>query len=84
MAFPLIRNTREMALYLRETLGWHRRNASRPLLPLLEGFSGLCPGFSLPEAELAATKLGLLEMVQATFYAMLSSWARLMNSQGTR
>ena len=71
MAFPLIRNTREMALYLRETLGWHRRNASRPPRPLPKGFSGLCPGFSLPEAELAATELGLPEMVQATFYAML-------------
>ena len=71
MAFPLIRNTREMALYLGETLGWHRRNASRPPRPLPEDFSGLCPGFSLSEAEITATELGLPEMVQATFYTML-------------
>ena len=71
MAFPLIRSTREMALFLRETLGWHRRNASRPPRPLPEDFSGLCLGFSLSKAEIAATELGLPEMVQATFYAML-------------
>ena len=71
MAFPLVCNTREMALFLRETLGLHRRNTSRPPRPLPEDFSGLCPGFSLSEAEIAATELGLPEMVQATFYAML-------------
>ena len=31
----------------------------------------LCQSFSLPEAEGAATHFKLLEMVQATFYAML-------------
>ena len=78
MAFPLIRSTREMTLFLRETtlflretLRWHRRNASRPPRPLPEGFFGLCPGFSLSEAEIAAAELGLPEMVQATFYTML-------------
>ena len=71
MAFPLIRSTREMTLFLRETLGWHRRNASRPPRPLSEDFSKLCPSFSLSEAEIAAAELGLPEMVQATFYAML-------------
>ena len=71
MAFPLIRNTRKMALYLRETLGWHRRNATRPPRPLPEDFSGLCRDFSLSEAEQAAAELGLPELVQATFYAML-------------
>ena len=71
MAVPLIRNTREMTLFLRETLGWYRRNASHPPRPLPEDFSGLCPGFSLSEAEIAAVELGLPEMVQATFYAML-------------
>lgn len=71
MAFPLIRDTREMALYLRETLGWHRRNAARPPRPLPENFSGLCPDFSLLEAELAVAEFGIPELVQATFYAML-------------
>ena len=71
MAFPLIRSTREMTLFLRETLGWHRRNASRPPRPLPEDFSGLCPGFSLSEGEIVVAELGLPEMVQATFYAML-------------
>ena len=71
MAFPLIRNTREMALYLRETLGWHRRDAVQPPRPLPENFPGLCPDFSLSEAEQAAAELGLPELVQATFYAML-------------
>ena len=60
-----------MALYLRETLGWHRRDAARPPRPLPENFSGLCPDFSLSEAEQAAAELGLPELVQATFYAML-------------
>ena len=71
MSFPLIRNTKKMALYLRETLGWHRRDAVQPPRPLPENFPGLCPDFSLLEAEQAAAELGLPELVQATFYAML-------------
>ncbi|KAJ8444094.1 hypothetical protein Cgig2_025095 [Carnegiea gigantea] len=41
------------------------------LTPLPEDYHVLCPHFSLPEAEGAATDFELPEMMQATFYAML-------------
>ncbi|KAJ8446499.1 hypothetical protein Cgig2_027461 [Carnegiea gigantea] len=39
--------------------------------PLPEDYHILCPCFSLPEAERAATDFELLEILQATFYAIL-------------
>ena len=39
--------------------------------PLPEDFHALCPCFSLPGSDIAVADFQLLEMVQATFYAML-------------
>ncbi|KAJ8420667.1 hypothetical protein Cgig2_025351 [Carnegiea gigantea] len=71
MAFPPIRNTREMADYVRETFIWRWRSVSRPSHPLPEDFNVLCPSLSLADAEAAAAKFELPEIVQATFYAIL-------------
>ncbi|KAJ8432913.1 hypothetical protein Cgig2_004587 [Carnegiea gigantea] len=71
MAFPPTHSTREMANYVTEAITWCWRNASRPPRPLPEDFNVLCPCFSLAEAEAAAAKSGMPEIVQATFYAML-------------
>ncbi|KAJ8445629.1 hypothetical protein Cgig2_018570 [Carnegiea gigantea] len=73
MAFPPIYNTKEMADHVRESFVWRWRRASRPPRPLLEDFHALCPRFSLPEAEDAVADFELPEMVQATFFAMLSN-----------
>jgi len=69
--FPLTNSTREMANYVREAFTWSGRSASRSPRPLPEDFNVLCPCFSLAEAEVAAAKSGLPDIVQATFYAML-------------
>ncbi|KAJ8438935.1 hypothetical protein Cgig2_012830 [Carnegiea gigantea] len=71
IAFPPLYNTREMADYVRESFIWRWRGATRPPHPLPEDYHILCPRFSLPEAEGAATDFDFPEMVQATFYAML-------------
>ena len=71
MAFPPIRNTREMADYIRETFIWHWMSTSRLPHPLPEDFNVLCAYFSLAEAEAAAVEFELLEIVQATLYDML-------------
>ncbi|KAJ8421146.1 LOW QUALITY PROTEIN: hypothetical protein Cgig2_027444 [Carnegiea gigantea] len=73
MAFPPLYDTREMANFVRESFIWHGRGATRPPHPLPEDYQDLCPCFSLPEAEGAALDFELPEMVQATFYAMLSN-----------
>ncbi|KAJ8436377.1 LOW QUALITY PROTEIN: hypothetical protein Cgig2_032198 [Carnegiea gigantea] len=64
MAFPLLRDTGEMALF---------RRATHPPRPLPEDYHNLCLHFSLPEAEGAVLDFRLPKMVQATFYAMLSN-----------
>ncbi|KAJ8430921.1 hypothetical protein Cgig2_033549 [Carnegiea gigantea] len=71
MTFPPIYNTRQMANYARETFIWRWRSALRLPRPLPEDFHVLCLRFSLAEAEGAAAEFELLEIVQATFYAML-------------
>ncbi|KAJ8427295.1 hypothetical protein Cgig2_002207 [Carnegiea gigantea] len=71
VAFPPVRNTREMANHVRETFIWCWRRASGSPRPLPEDFNVLCPCFSLAEAEAAAAEFELPEIVQATFYAML-------------
>ncbi|KAJ8423203.1 hypothetical protein Cgig2_015226 [Carnegiea gigantea] len=71
MSFPPLYNTREMADYVRESLIWRWRRATRPPCSLPEDYHVLCPHFSLPEAEGAAANLELPEMVLATFYAIL-------------
>ncbi|KAJ8438013.1 LOW QUALITY PROTEIN: hypothetical protein Cgig2_029994 [Carnegiea gigantea] len=71
MAFPPLYDTREMADYVRKSFIWHWRRATRPPCPLTEDYHVLCPRFSLPEAKGATADFELLEMGQATFYAML-------------
>ena len=58
MAFPPIRNTREMANYVRETFIWRWRSASRLPRPFPKDFHVLRPLFSLSEAESAAAEFG--------------------------
>ncbi|KAJ8437859.1 hypothetical protein Cgig2_002993 [Carnegiea gigantea] len=73
MAFPPIPNMREMANYVKETFIWCWRSASRPPRPFPKDFNMLCLCFSLAEAEAEAApaELEMLEIIQATFYAML-------------
>ncbi|KAJ8427754.1 hypothetical protein Cgig2_008558 [Carnegiea gigantea] len=71
MTFPPTHSTREMANYVRMTFTWRWRSASRLPCPLPEDFNGLCPCFSLAEAEAAAVESGMPEIIQATFYAIL-------------
>ncbi|KAJ8435423.1 hypothetical protein Cgig2_001075 [Carnegiea gigantea] len=71
--FPPTHSTREMTNYVRETFTWHRRSASCLPRPLPKDFDVLCPYFSLAEAEAAAAELGLPEIVQVAFYAILLS-----------
>lgn len=52
-------------------LSRHWRSAPHLLCPLPEDYRELCPCFTSSEAEEAARDFDLLEMVQATFYAML-------------
>ncbi|KAJ8422953.1 LOW QUALITY PROTEIN: hypothetical protein Cgig2_031575 [Carnegiea gigantea] len=68
MAFPPIHNMREMPNYVRETFIWGALCSPR-LLP--EDFHVLCPRFSLAEAGGVTAEFEILEIVQATFYAML-------------
>ncbi|KAJ8442957.1 hypothetical protein Cgig2_019530 [Carnegiea gigantea] len=71
MAFAPLYDTREMADYVRESFIWRWRRATHPPHPLPEDYRVLRPHFSLPKAERAVADFELLEMVQATFYAML-------------
>ncbi|KAJ8436709.1 hypothetical protein Cgig2_027380 [Carnegiea gigantea] len=61
----------EIADHVRGSFIWRFRRVVRPSSPLLEDFQELCPHFLLPEAERATLDFKLLEMIQATFYAML-------------
>ncbi|KAJ8425245.1 hypothetical protein Cgig2_015852 [Carnegiea gigantea] len=60
-----------MADHVRETFKWHLRATSHPPRPLPEDYRDLCPGFILSDAEEAAHDFNILEIVQATFYAMV-------------
>ncbi|KAJ8441393.1 hypothetical protein Cgig2_009101 [Carnegiea gigantea] len=71
MAFPLFRDTKEMADHVGETFKWHLRRASHPPRSLSEDYQDLCPSFALPNVEEAARNFNIPEMVYATFYAML-------------
>ncbi|KAJ8423521.1 hypothetical protein Cgig2_011982 [Carnegiea gigantea] len=71
MAFLPFRDTEEMADHVRETFRWHWRSASRPPCPLPKDYQDLCPHFTLSDAEEATRDFELLEIVQATSYAML-------------
>ncbi|KAJ8429947.1 hypothetical protein Cgig2_003515 [Carnegiea gigantea] len=59
MAFPPLHDTREMADFVKESFKWHWRSAACPPRPLLDSY------------QESACDFELLEMVQATFYAML-------------
>ena len=71
MAFPPLYDTKKMADFVRESIRWCGRRATRLPRPLPDDYQDLYPCFSLLEAERAVLDFELPEMVQATFYAML-------------
>ncbi|KAJ8422130.1 LOW QUALITY PROTEIN: hypothetical protein Cgig2_024217 [Carnegiea gigantea] len=71
MAFPPTHSTREIANYVKEAFAWHGRNATHPPRTIPQDFNVLRLRFSLAESETAAAESRMLEIVQATFYAML-------------
>jgi len=60
-----------MADHVRKTFKWHLKRALHPPRPLPEDYQDLCPNFTLPDAEEAAHDFNILEIVQASFHAML-------------
>ncbi|KAJ8434678.1 hypothetical protein Cgig2_024750 [Carnegiea gigantea] len=60
-----------MTDHIKETFKWHLRGASRPPHPLPEDYWDLCPSFTLSEAAEVAHDFDILEIIYATFYAMV-------------
>ena len=71
IAFPTFRDTKDMDDFVRETFKWHLRRASHPPRPLPKECWDLCPSFTLADVEEEAHDLNILEIVEATFYAMV-------------
>ena len=71
MAYPLLRDTREMADFVRGSFRWHWWSDIRLPCPLPNDYQDLCPRFVISNAEQAAHDFELPEMVHATFYTML-------------
>ncbi|KAJ8423714.1 hypothetical protein Cgig2_016465 [Carnegiea gigantea] len=59
-----LRDTEKMAGHVRDTFKWHLRRASRPL-------RDLHLSFTLSDTEEAVRDFNILEIVQATFYAVV-------------
>ena len=60
-----------MADHVSETFKWHLRKASCPPQLVPVDFQDLCSSFTLPDTEEAAHDFNILEIIQATFYAMM-------------
>ena len=71
MAFPPFCDTKETTDHVRETFKWNLRRASHPPHPLPEDYRGLCPSFTVLDAEEAAHGFNIPKIVQGTFYAMV-------------
>jgi len=82
MSFPPLRDTREMADFVRGSFRWHWRSAIPPPHPLPDDYEDLCSCFVISEAEQAARDFGLPEMVYATFYTMLLNDAMKLGFMG--
>ncbi|KAJ8422375.1 hypothetical protein Cgig2_006445 [Carnegiea gigantea] len=81
MEFPRSLTMNEMALFMLGNFEWYRREVAFSPRPLLYDYDKLCPGFelcphiTLSDAEEAVCDFELLEMVHATFYAMVLNGA---------